>query len=116
ALHTIGDIAATPRQALERSLGAALGSRLHDLANGVDPRRVTTERIEKSLGHEHTFEVDVSDRAQLDRELLRLSTRVGARLRAGGIEAGTLALKLRFADFTTITRSRRLATPTDLGR
>lgn len=116
ALHTIGDIASTPRSALERSLGQALGAKLHDLANGVDPRRVTIERIEKSLGHEVTFEVDVSDREHLQRELLRLSTRVAARLRAGGIEAGTISIKVRFADFTTITRSHRLATPTDLGR
>jgi DNA polymerase-4 len=116
ALHTIVDIAETPRAALERSLGPALGAKLHNLANGIDPRRVTTERVEKSIGHEVTFETDVRDRELLQRELLRLSTRVAARLRAAGLEASTVALKLRYADFSTITRSRTLATPTDLSR
>jgi len=116
ALHTIGDIAATPRESLQRALGTALGSKLHDLANGIDPRRVTTERVEKSVGHEMTFEVDVTDGEQLRRELLRLCTRVGARLRANGLEANTVALKLRYADFTTISRSRKLSTPSDLAR
>ncbi|MCW4384745.1 DNA polymerase IV [Salinibacterium sp. SYSU T00001] len=116
ALHTIGDIAASPRSALERSLGAALGAKLHDLANGIDHRQVTPERVEKSIGHEMTFSTDVRDDDQLRRELLRLSNRVGERLRRGGLEAGTVALKVRYADFTTISRSHRLATPSDLGR
>lgn len=116
ALHTIGDIAVSPRDALQRALGPALGAKLHDLANGIDPRRVTPERVEKSAGHEMTFETDVTDGELLRRELLRLSTRVAARLRAQGLEASTVALKLRYADFTTISRSHRLATPTDLAR
>lgn len=116
ALHTIGDIAAEPLESLRRGLGDALGTRLHELANGIDPRRVTPGREEKSIGHEMTFEIDVTDDETLHRELLRLSNRVGVRLRSAGLEAATVALKLRYADFTTISRSRKLAEPTDLGR
>lgn len=115
-LRTIGDIADTPLESLQRGLGDALGRKLHELSRGVDPRAVTPGREEKSIGHEMTFEVDVTDAETLRRELLRLSNRVAVRLRASGLMAGTIALKLRYADFTTISRSRKLPEPTDLGR
>ena len=115
-LRTIGDVAAVPLEALTRALGPAGGAQLHDLAWGRDPRQVDTERTEKSIGHERTFERDVSDRAELERELLRLADAVGVRLRRGGVQARTIALKLRFSDFSTITRSHTLGEPTDLGR
>lgn len=116
ALNTIGDIAATPLEVLQRGLGDALGRRLHDLARGIDPRSVSPGREEKSIGHEVTFEEDVTDAEVLHRELLRLSNRVAVRLRSAGVVTGTIALKLRYGDFTTISRSRKLAEPTDLGR
>lgn len=115
-LHTIGDIAQTPIDVLRRVVGDAGGRKLHALANGIDPRPVTRDTAEKSIGHEVTFEVDVSDAATLRRELLRQSSQVGRRLRASGLEGRTVVLKLRYADFTTITRSRTLTEPTAVGR
>lgn len=115
-LHTIGDIAVTPPDVLRRIVGEAGGRKLHDLANGVDPRSVTRDTSEKSVGHEVTFEFDVTDAAVLRRELLRQASQVGSRLRASGVEGRTVVLKLRYADFTTITRSRTLTESTDVGR
>jgi DNA polymerase IV len=115
-LRTIGDIASTPLATLQRAVGTAAGSKLHDLSHGVDPRSVTTDTDGKSAGHEVTFEVDVSDAEVLRRELLRLSGQVAARLRTDRLETRTVVLKLRYADFHTITRSRTLTEPTDLGR
>jgi DNA polymerase-4 len=115
-LHTIGDIAATPLAVLQRAVGEASGRKLHELANGIDPRVVTTAVVEKSVGHEMTFETDVSDAELLRRELLRQANAVAVRLRAGGLVGRTVMLKLRFSDFRTITRSRTLPEPTDLGR
>jgi DNA polymerase-4 len=115
-LKTIGDIARTPLATLQRAVGDASGRKLHELANGIDPRSVTAGVAEKSIGHEMTFETDVTDVEYLRRELLRESTAVGERLRTGGWVARTVVLKLRFSDFSTITRSRTLAEPTDLGR
>ncbi len=115
-LGTIGDVAAAPLATLQRALGAASGRKLHELANGIDPRPVDTNSVEKSVGHEVTFETDVTDGDLLRRELLRQSTQVAARLREARLAGRTVALKLRFSDFTTITRSRTLVEPTDLGR
>jgi len=115
-LRTVGDVANVPLDTLARAIGPANASRLHELAWGRDARGIELGREEKSIGHETTFERDVTDRAALHRELLRLSDAVGARLRRAGLQARTVALKLRFEDFTTISRSRTLADPTDLGR
>ncbi len=115
-LRTIGDIASTPLAALQRAVGDATGRKLHDLANGIDPRSVVTRSEEKSVGHEVTFETDVADADVLRRELLRMSTQVASRLREAGVTGHTVVLKLRYADFTTITRSRKLGEPTDLAR
>ncbi|GAB3035581.1 DNA polymerase IV [Parafrigoribacterium mesophilum] len=115
-LRTIGDIAVTPLAQLQRAVGKAVGAKLHDLSRGIDPRQVTPDSEGKSIGHEITFDVDVSDAQVLRRELLRLAAQVAARLRADGLVSRTVVLKLRYADFTTITRSRTLAEPTDLGR
>ncbi|MFW8745678.1 DNA polymerase Y family protein, partial [Mesorhizobium japonicum] len=115
-LRTVGDVAAVPVDALARAVGPTNANRLQDLAWGRDPRSVQTAHTEKSIGHEQTFEHDVTDRAEIHRELLRLADAVGARLRRSGMQARTVALKLRFSDFTTVSRSRTLAEPTDLGR
>ncbi|WP_423924066.1 DNA polymerase IV [Frigoribacterium sp. 2-23] len=115
-LRTIGDVAATPLDTLVLAVGPAAGAKLHDLSWGRDERRVTTESEEKSVGHEVTFEHDVVDPAVIRRELLRLSDKVAVRLRAAGLSGRTVVLKLRTGDFATITRSRTLADPTDLGR
>lgn len=115
-LLTVADLADAPLGVLQKAVGDASGRRLHELANGRDPRRVVTESREKSIGHENTFGTDVADADQLRRELLRLSGRVGERLRKHDLEARTVAIKVRFSDFRTITRSRTLAEPTNVGR
>jgi DNA polymerase-4 len=112
AIHTVADLAREPLPSLERVVGVASARRLHDLANGRDARRVETSRIEKSIGHEETFAQDVVDPTVLQRELLRLSTRTGERLRAAGIEARTISIKVRWESFETVTRSRTLGEAT----
>jgi len=115
-LRTVGDVAAAPLDTLVRAVGPAAGAKLQALAWARDSRRVTTSTEEKSVGHEVTFSTDVLDPDVVRRELLRLSDRVGVRLRAAGLSGRTVVLKLRTSDFVTITRSRTLADPTDLGR
>jgi len=115
-LRTIGDIASTPLSVLQRSIGEASGHKLHELAWGRDPRSVTIEREEKSVGHEVTFEHDVTDVAALRSELLRQCDAVAVRLRQGGLVGRRVVLKLRYTDFSTVTRSRTLAEPTSVGR
>ncbi|WP_053388188.1 DNA polymerase IV [Leucobacter japonicus] len=112
AIHTVGELAREPLATLERIVGRASAQRLHDLANGRDARRVETTRVEKSIGHEETFAHDVSDVAVLHRELLRLATRAGERLRAAGLESRTISIKVRWGNFDTITRSRTLGEAT----
>lgn len=115
-LRTVGDVADIPVDALTRAVGPASAAHLHALAWARDPRVVTTEHTEKSIGHERTFERNLTSAVELEKEMLRLANAVGVRLRRGGVQARTISLKLRFADFSTITRSRTLADPTDLGR
>ena len=115
-MRTVADLADAPLGVLQRAVGDAAAYRLHELANGRDPRRIVTASREKSIGHENTFSVDVDDADTLRRELLRLSGRVGERLRKHGMVARTIALKIRYSDFRTISRSRTLAEPTNVGR
>ncbi len=115
-LRTVGQLAHTPLSTLQRSLGGASGQQLHDLAWGRDSRRVVPERAEKSIGAEETFGTDVDDIDVLLRELLRLSDRTARRLRSAECAGKTVVLKVRFSDFTTITRSKTLREPTDLAR
>ncbi len=111
-IRTVADVAATPVSTLKRMLGAT-GEHVYQLSWGIDHRAVTPVRLEKSIGAEETFAVDTVDDALLHRELLRLSHRTASRLRSSGMVARTIALKLRFADFSTITRSRTVQTPVD---
>jgi DNA polymerase IV len=115
-LRTVADIAHTPVRTLRRALGDAAGSHLFELSWGRDPRPVAPEQVEKSIGAEETFARDVDDPDVVRRELLRLSERVAARLRAQSVVGRTVVLKVRFADFTTITRSRTLPERTDVAR
>jgi DNA polymerase-4 len=115
-LRTIGDIAATPVDTLRRAVGEASGRKLHDLANGIDPRSVNPRADEKSVGHEVTFEVDTVNADELRRELLRQANAVAVRMRTAGWVGRTVVLKLRYSDFSTITRSRTLSEATDVGR
>lgn len=115
-IRTIGDILDTPRAVLDRVMGPAMGERVWQLARGIDVREIQTDRVEKSVGHEETFRVDISDDDTLRTELRRLADRVGARLRKNGWEASTVSIKVRFADFTTITRAQALSDPTAVGQ
>jgi DNA polymerase-4 len=108
AVHTIGDVAALPEAALTAALGNALGQKLLALAHNDDPRAVVPERETKSIGAEETFAVDLRTRDACDAELVRLVDKVTARLRGAGMEARTVTLKFRYADFETRTRSRTL--------
>ncbi len=105
-IDTVAALAAQPVRDLHRMLGTAAGQRLHDLAHGRDPRAVEPQRTEKSVGTETTFAVDVTDRDTLEAVLLDQSHRCAARLRAAGLVGRTVAIKVRSADFRTITRSR----------
>jgi DNA polymerase-4 len=115
-LHTIGDLAAVPVPTLQRMIGEAAGARLHELAWGRDPRSVQSRPEEKSIGHEETFGTDVTDERVIRRELLRLSSMVAVRLREAGMSSRTIALKVRYSDFSTISRSKTIADPTATGR
>ena len=115
-LRTVADIAHTPLATLVRGLGDATGHHLHELAWGRDPRPVEREQREKSIGSDQTFDYDIDDATEISRRLLALSERTAARMRAAGLTGRTVTLRVRFSDFTTITRSRTLREPTDSGR
>lgn len=115
-IRKVADVLASPRGVLDRALGRAMGERVWQLAHGIDPREVDTVHVEKSVGHEETFLEDIADPAVLRAEFRRLADRVAARLRAAEWEAGTIAIKLRYADFTTVSRSVTLPEPTNVGQ
>lgn len=115
-IRTIRDIRESSRDMLDRAVGPALSGRLVQLARGEDARAVETERVEKSIGHEETFETDITDRAFLRAELLRLADRVASRLRRAQWETSTVAIKIRFDDFRTLSRSQTLPEPTAVGQ
>ncbi|GIJ25334.1 DNA polymerase IV [Micromonospora qiuiae] len=115
-LRTVGDLAAAPIGMLRTALGEAAAAHLHELAAGRDPRRVSPEQVEKSIGAEVTFDVDVDDPDEIRRALLALAEKVGARLRAAGQVGRTVSVKVRLSDFRTVTRSRTLDVPTDVAR
>lgn len=115
-IRTVADIRETSREMLDRAVGPALSARLVLLAQGEDARAVDTERVEKSIGHEETFDTDILDRAFLRAELLRLADRVAARLRRADWETATVAIKIRFDDFRTLSRSMTLGEPTAVGQ
>ncbi|MFI7522252.1 DNA polymerase IV [Micromonospora globbae] len=115
-LATIGDLAEAPYAMLRKALGEAAAAHLHDLAWGRDPRAVSPEQVEKSIGAEVTFDVDVTEPEEIRRALLGLADKVGTRLRRAGQVGRTISLKVRLADFRTVTRSRTLPVPTDTAR
>ena len=110
-LRTIGDIAKTPRQTLIRVLGQASGETLHELSWGRDYRTITMDEPDKSIGAEETFLVDLDNHDEILRELLRMVERSSHRLRDRGLVTKTIAIKIRFADFTTISRSKTVPLP-----
>ena len=111
-LFTIADIANTPRSTLIRVLGQASGASLYELAWGRDYRDVITEHAEKSISASQTFDVDLYQPEEILKEFLRLTEKSADRMRAKGLATNTISIKVRFADFKTISRSRTLDLPT----
>jgi len=112
-LHTVGDIAQTPEQTLIRALGHAAGQSLYELAWGRDDRDVIPEEPDKSISAAETFDRDIDDPEIIAKEILRMCERASSRMRQRSLFAKTITLKIRFADFTTINRSKTLPLPID---
>ncbi|CAB4876129.1 MAG: DNA polymerase IV [Actinobacteria bacterium] len=112
-LRTIEDIAHLPRTTLIRALGQASGESLHELAWGRDYRDVTPQDVEKSISAAETFAQDLDNPSEILTEFLRLTERASARLRDKDLFAKTVSIKVRFADFSTINRSKTIALPID---
>ncbi|MFC1941842.1 DNA polymerase IV [Chloroflexota bacterium] len=106
-VHTIGGLSRTPSDTLKNRLGAA-GEILLRFANGIDNRQVLPPGEAKSISRETTFVKDTRDRSFLEATLWAQSEKVGADLRGKGKQASCVTLKLRYTDFTTITRSHTL--------
>lgn len=111
-IHTIGDIARWPEADLVQRFGKH-GQDLARRARGLDERPVVTSRETKSISQETTFARDVRDEQSLRLTLRKLAEGVGRRLRRAGLSGATVKLKLRWADFTTLTRQTTLSQPTD---
>lgn len=107
-LRTVGDIAQTPRSTLVRALGDATGEHLYELSWGRDFRQVIVDEPERSISNEETFSFDIDDPDEIMKEFLRLTEKVSSRLRERELFAKTIGIKVRFADFSTITRSKTL--------
>ena len=114
-VRTVGDIADLPEDTLVATLGTAHGRHLAQLARGIDPRPVEADQQLKSVGHEETFAHDHHEHETLNREAVRMADGVAWRLRRAGLTGRTVTLKVRFADFQTITRSSTLPTTVDDG-
>ena len=124
-LVTVGDVAHTPLRTLQRAVGHAVGSHLHELAWGLDRREVVAKQTpvfgigggadpEKSMGAQQTFSRDVDDREVVLREMLALTGTVSRRMRVAEVAGRTVTITVRFADFTTLTRSRTMPEATDV--
>lgn len=112
---TVAELRRLPVETLVSALGKAHGRHLHDLARGIDARRVEPHSEAKSVSHEETFPVDLFDMRRLEVEAVRMADAVGKRLRTAQRRGRTVTVKLRFGDFRTITRNATLAAATDSG-
>jgi DNA polymerase-4 len=111
-IRTIADLRLAPDHALEPIFGR-FTQRTRERASGIDNRPVVSDREEKSVSAEETFAIDLSDRQQMDRELLALSETTSRRLRKSQLQAGTIQIKIRQSDFQTFTRQKSLQPPTN---
>ncbi|MEX1024746.1 MAG: DNA polymerase IV [Planctomycetota bacterium] len=114
-VHTVGQLAGLPREEVMQRFGSA-GAWIHDLAHGIDTRRVNPRRQEKSHGMERTFAKDIDDREELRLLLFEFSEEVSHALRERGLRGRTITLKARFSDFRTTTRSKSLDVPVNAGK
>ena len=113
---TVGDISELPVATLSTALGPTVGRHLHDLANGRDPRKVESDGDAKSVSVEQTYETDLTGLDVIESALLAHCQRLSNRLRRSGLVAKTVSLKLRYDDFTTVTRSQTFASGIDGAR
>ena len=115
-IRTLGELAALPLELVQRRVGNVQGRSIWERARGVDESPVTVPGRPRSVSREETFARDLDDRATLGQRLADLSADVASRLRAGAWTARTVTLKLRYSDFTTITRQESLPSGTDSDR
>jgi DNA polymerase-4 len=117
-IHKVGDLARFDQAFLEERFGkwglALVGKARGEDAGGWFDSPVGVDTAAKSISHEHTYDQDTADPQQLESTLMRLSEMVGRRLRESHLHARTLQLKLRYKDFSTITRAHTLISPTQL--
>ena len=109
-ITTVADLRRAPDRVLEPIFGR-VARRARERAAGIDSRPVTPSRIEKSISSEETYDIDLADRADMERELLRLAEVTARRLRKASLQAGTVQVKIRQSDFQTFTRQKRLQPP-----
>jgi DNA polymerase-4 len=114
-VFTVGDLADRPPEDLHARFGHRAAEMIEQ-AQGIDKRPVTTERERKSVSQERTFSHDLEDSRALRQQLWRLSQGVAHHLQKAGLAAGTVTLKLRYSDFSTLTRQMSLSVPTDNAR
>ena len=115
-IETVADLAAQPRHRIEAGIGKAAGIHLHALAQARDDRPVVVDQELMSIGHEETFARDLSTHEQLRPHLMRIADAVASRARNGSVLGRTVTIKVRFADFITITRSTTVPEPVDGAR
>ena len=113
-LTSIDDVAHTPKPTLQRAFGAGQGALLHDLAWGRDSRSIQVTEPEHSIGAQTTFGRDTDDPRAVHGELLRMAARASSRMREAGMCGRAVSISVRFSDFTTITRTAQLPSPTDV--
>ena len=111
-IHTIGELAVYPEEVLGKKLGK-VGNHFYNLAHGIDTRKVESTEIIKSVSNEHTFFKDIIDGDLLRKRLAALCDKVGYRLRKSNLAGRTIHLKLRYSDFSTITRNRTIQNATN---
>lgn len=113
SIETLGQLASYPVGPIRRALGPNVAGWLQLRARGIDNSPVRERAKSKSISAETTFSEDVNDPAEMESVLLRLSERVGRRLRRSGMHARSVGLKLRYPDFTTVTRQATLQQSSD---
>ena len=109
-VHSIAELRRAPDRDLEPVFGR-FTHKTRERASGIDERPVVSSRAEKSISNEQTYDVDLCDRRDMERQLLRLAERTAGRLRKAALSAGTIQVKIRQSDFRTFTRQKQLKPP-----
>jgi DNA polymerase-4 len=109
-IDSVADLRLAPDRDLESVFGR-FAARARERASGIDNRPVVAEREEKSISAEETYDMDLEDRGDMERELLRLAETTAARMRKSELQAATIQVKIRQADFQTFTRQRSIQPP-----